>query len=94
MKYTAHANKRSRQRALPSEVIDLLMSFGDEYRSTRGTRIKALASKFARNEFSQELKFRGIRIKENWSDAYLVIGSCGTIITAGYRYRKLQNHIH
>ena len=94
MKYSKHATKRCRQRALPNEVVDLLMSLGDEFRSRRGARIKTLVSKYAKREFIQELKSKGIRRKENWCDAYLVVGSCGTIITAGYRYKKLHNRIY
>ena len=94
MEYSNHASKRCRQRALPSEVLELVMEFGDEFKSRKGSRIKALVSKFSRNEFFQELKLRGIRRKEKWCDAYLVIGSGGKVITAGYRYKKLINHIH
>jgi hypothetical protein len=94
MQITNHASKRCRQRALPDEVLDLLMSLGNEFKSHHGSRIKAFASKFAKKEFLQELKSKGIQEKEKWCDAYIVIGPCETVITAGYRYKKLLNQIH
>lgn len=94
MKYTHHARKRCRQRALPAEVIDLLISLGDEFRSVRRGRIKAFVNKFTRKEFLQEIKNRGLRLRENWCDAYLVVSPSGAVITAGYRYKKIHNHIN
>ena len=60
MRYSKHASKRSQQRALPEEVLNLVMALGEDFKSYRGTRIKALVSKFAKNEFLQELKLKGI----------------------------------
>ena len=92
--YSEHARKRSRQRALPKAAVDLVMSIGDEFKSSHGTRIKALVSKLARNEFRQELELRGLRPKDKWSNVYLVVDPCGKLITIGYRYKKLFNHLN
>ena len=94
MRYSEHASKRCCQRALPEDVLDLVMALGDEFKSRRGTRIKALVSNLARNEFLQELESKGIRPREKWCEAYLVLSPCGKVITVGYRYKKLLNHVN
>ena len=93
MRYSKHASKRSQQRALPEEVLNLVMALGEDFKSYRGTRIKALVSKFAKNEFLQELKLKGIKMKEHWCDTYLVYTPGGEVITVGYRYKKIRDRI-
>jgi len=94
IEYSEHARKRRRHRALPEAAVDLVMSIGDEFKSHHGTRIKALVSKLARNEFRQELKLRGLRPKDKWCNVYAVIDPCGKLITIGYRHKKLFNHLN
>lgn len=90
MHITKHAIARSRQRALPIEAIELLQVLGEEFAAKGHAKIVALTSRLSKQEFLQELKLLGIKVKKKWCDAYLVIDSSNsTIITAGYRYKRI-----
>ena len=94
MELTSHAVKRCRQRALPNEVIDLVMQLGSEFDAGGGCKIKALCSKFAKKEFLQELGYHGVMKREKWCDVYLIIDSFGGVRTVGYRFKRIKKDFH
>ena len=89
--YTKHATQRCKQRNLPPEVLDLVVSLGDEFRAGGDTCIRAITSKLMKSELIDELKAKDIPVKQKWCDAYLVMTSSGKVITVGYRNKRLKN---
>jgi len=90
MIYTTHAIDRCKQRAIPLEVVQLILSLGEGVDSGGGAKIYALLSKIEKAEFVFELKAIGMKPKEKWSNIYLVITSDQVIITAGYRRKRIK----
>ena len=94
MQLTNHAAKRCQQRALPFPVIELIMKLGKEVHSNRGCKIKILNTKALKREFLGELEYLGLKKRSKWCEVYLVVSADEWVITAGYRYKKLNNKIH
>ena len=94
MQLTYHAQRRIAQRALPLPVVELIMNLGDEVRSNKGCKIRLLNSKISKSEFIRELKATGLRAEPKWCELYLVVARENVVITAGYRYKRLDNIKH
>ena len=90
MQITHHAQRRIAQRSLPLVVVDLVMRIGEEIRSNRGCKIRLLNSKILKSEFIGELKALGHKAEHKWCDLYLVVDEGNVVITAGYRYKRLD----
>ena len=86
--YTAHAQARLQQRAIPDEAVDTLLSYG-ERRRHHGADIYYL-SKAARSRVAGALgKERYNRLHRSL-DTYLVVSDDGRLITAAHRCRRLK----
>jgi hypothetical protein len=94
MQLTHHAQRRIAQRALPLVVVDLVMRIGEEIRSNRGCKIRLLNSKILKSEFMSELKALGHKAEHKWCNLYLVVAEGNVVITAGYRYKRLDAISH
>lgn len=86
--YTAHAQARLQQRAIPGEAVDTLLAYG-ERRRHRGADVYYL-SKTARSRVASALgKERYNRLSRSL-DTYLVVSDNGDLITAGHRLHRLK----
>jgi hypothetical protein len=88
--FSGHAAARCAQRAIPPHAIDILLAYGSCARS-RGADSYFL-DKDGRRRVRKDLGERGYREIERWLDAYAVVGSDGSVITAAWRSRRLRRH--
>jgi hypothetical protein len=85
---TRHAACRMAGRAIPSAAIDLLFRFG-------ASLMQAGAEVFyfdqpARRAVAAALGPDDLRAVERWLDAYAVVAGDGSLITVGWRTRRLR----
>lgn len=86
--FSHHALDRLQQRGLPPIVIELLARFGASERSHRAEKI--FFDKQARKELRRYLGgARSMRVIEPWLNAYAVLGDDGTVVTAGFREKRI-----
>ena len=85
--YTAHAQTRCQQRAIPHEVVDTLLAYG-ERRRHRGADVYFL-DKPARSRAAAALGNRYTRLEKRLN-TYLVVSDDGQLITAGRRLTRLK----
>lgn len=88
MKITIHAKKRLQQRAIPIEIIDLLLDFGSRANGLHGAEI-VYFRRHDRLMIDQEIK--RLRLPTKCLNTYLVQGIEGAVITAGYRTKKIHH---
>lgn len=85
---TKHARVRMQQRGIPELLVDLLQRFGVRHWSAGATllyfdkRARRKADSYTGGMLSRAGK---------WSNAYLVMGSDGSIITVGHRHARVKN---
>ena len=89
MRYTDHARKRSQQRGIPTEVVNLLLEYGETKNAGRGCRICAFSSRQVKEELKREGINRGVNIEKHLR-AFLVISKDETIVTVGHRYKHVK----
>jgi hypothetical protein len=89
MRYTDHARKRSQQRGIPTEVVNLLLEYGETKYAGRGCKICAFRSKHGKRELLREGTIRGVNIEKHLR-AFLVIFKDETIVTVGHRYKRVK----
>lgn len=85
--YTAHAQTRCQQRAIPHEVVDALLAYG-ERRRHHGADVYYL-NRQARTRAAAALGERYKRIEKRLN-SYLVVSDDGQLITAGRRRTRLK----
>ena len=86
---TRHARTRLQQRAIPPFVIELLDRFGNSARSDGAETM--YFDRAARKELRRFLGGdRGLRLIEEWLNAYIVVADGGPVVTAGHRHRRIQ----
>ena len=83
---TNHAATRSKQRAIPNFVVDLILDHGARVRRN-GADIVFL-DKRARNNLRRELGARILARIEDQLDVY-VVEEDGVVITVGHRLNKI-----
>jgi len=86
--YTAHAQTRLQQRAIPGAAVDALLAYG-ERRRHRGADIYYL-SKAARRRVAGALGKECYNRLSRSLDTYLVVSDDGQIITAAHRHHRLK----
>ena len=90
MTYSNHALKRIRQRSIPETVVNLILAYGEEFPAGGGARIIKIVTRLAKKNFILAVESAGLQRKENWTNAYLIIGKDNAIITAGYRSKRVK----
>jgi hypothetical protein len=90
MIYSKHAKRRCKQRAIPNAIIDLIFGLGEEYPGGGRCKIITAGSGIAKQELLSEIMVLGFQGKENWANAYLIVAPDQTIITVGYRYKRIK----
>jgi hypothetical protein len=88
MSLTVHADKRSQQRGIAPMVIDLLLEFGSRRHDGHGAEICFFDRRAKKKVQAYTGGLMG-RLSDEL-DAYVVVAG-ERIITAGTRYRKLNN---
>ncbi|ABM40094.1 hypothetical protein [Polaromonas naphthalenivorans] len=87
---THHAQVRSRQRAIPGLLIDLLLQFGVSERAGNGAS-KVFFDKTARRRvqaYAEPLA----SLLEDHLDLYVVVAADSSVITVGHRLEKIRRH--
>ena len=89
MEMTRHAQARAQQRAIPAEILDLLLSFGTEMRH-RGADVLCFdrASRWRLQSSVDAPTLR--RLDGRRLDVYAVLGDGGRVITVAHRTRRLK----
>jgi hypothetical protein len=85
---TEHATSRLRQRGIPTELLDLLMSYGDESHDGHGARVIGF-SRRTRRRLRQEI---GDKLYARWEsrlNVYAVVAANESLITVGHRLSRL-----
>ena len=86
---TAHARARMQQRGIRSDVLEALLAFGSE-RHLRGQGCDIVF-------FDKKAKKRlakgnpdAVREAEKFIRTYAILGSDGTVVTVGHRFRRVR----
>lgn len=86
--FTAHAQTRLQQRAIPQEAVETLLAYGERRR--RGGADVYFLSRSARTRVQGALgKERYNRLSRSL-DTYLVMSDDGQLITAAHRQQRLK----
>ena len=86
MKTTKHAQVRAQQRRIPDVVIDMLERFG-AVAYQRQARIRY----FDKKAWRHALHYTGGQLADSgWSNAYLITGTDGQVVTVGSRYKRMK----
>lgn len=86
--YTAHAQARLQQRAIPGEAVETLLAYG-ERRRHRGADVYYLSREARLRVVSALGKASYDRLSRSL-DTYLVVSDDGDLITAAHRLRRLK----
>jgi len=87
---THHAQVRSRQRAIPSLLIDLLLQFGASERAPGGA-CKLFFDKSARRRLQAYAGPLASMLQEHL-DLYAVVAADSRIVTVGHRLERIRRH--
>lgn len=86
--YTAHAQARLQQRAIPGEAVDILLAYG-ERRRRKGADIYFL-TKSARLRCQVALGKEAYNRLSRSLDTYIVVSDEGQLITVAHRQQRLK----
>jgi hypothetical protein len=89
MSNTWHAQARMQQRGVPPLIIQWLEAFGEEHHDHHGAIILYF-SKRSRRRLEQNFGSTPLRRLGEWMNAYAVIGSDGTLVTTGTRWKRIK----
>lgn len=84
-----HAARRAQQRALPPDLLDLLLDHGDRFAAGGGAAIVRVSNR-TRRELAAELPGCDRRQMEKLRTAYAVEAGDGVVITVGHRFRRVE----
>jgi len=87
---THHAQVRSRQRAIPGLLIDLLLQFGASERAGNGAS-RLFFDKAARRRVEVYAGPLASLLQEHL-DLYAVVAADSRIVTVGHRLEKIRRH--
>lgn len=86
--YTAHAQARLQQRAIPNDAVDAILAYG-ERRRHRGADVYFL-TKSARSRIQSAIGKQCYNRLSRSLDTYLVVSDDGQLITAAHRQQRLK----
>jgi hypothetical protein len=85
--FTKHALKRCQQRAIPHELCELILNFGDYRYDKHGARIW-FVTKQSLERIEREVGAENVKRLERKKNIFLVEAlDTGAVITAGYSFR-------
>lgn len=88
---TQHAMIRMQQRGIGRLTIDYLLDHGRETYSNGGAKI-IYFDKHTRLKLMANVSKSDRVVLEKQSDAYLIIGEDGNVVTVGHRTKRLAKH--
>ena len=86
-KSTEHATARLRQRGIPTELLDLLIRFGEEWHDGHGARVIGF-TKRTRWQLRKDLGAKQFARWESRLNVYAVLSTDETLVTVGHRLRR------
>ena len=86
--FTAHAQTRLQQRAIPAEAVDTLLAYGERRR--RGGADVYFFDRSARARAATALGRDRYNRLERSLNTYLVLADDGSLITAAHRRQRLK----
>lgn len=84
-----HAEIRSQQRAIPLDLVDLLLDFGHERHVGNGATVLSFPRR-VRDRLRRDLPRKVYASISSKLDIYAVVGDRGNIMTLGHRYQHLR----
>jgi hypothetical protein len=90
VKITKHAQKRSQQKAIPNQVIELLLTYGEEEPAGNGASICRFQSRRTKKEIRRECRLTGFKNIEKYFRAYIIVSSDNKIVTVGHRIKRVK----
>ena len=91
MQLNNHAVARMRQRAISETTIGYLIEWGRKVYDHKGGIIRYF-DKTSRSQLLKRVGVERARELEGQMDAYVVVSPCGTVITVGHRYKRINRH--
>lgn len=88
---TRHATARAQQRGLPPLIVDWLDTYGARAQDRRGAAILYF-DKASRRNLERDVGSQVVDRLRPLLDAYLVMADDGTVITLGWRFKRLPRH--
>ena len=87
--FSYHAQIRKQQRAVPQIIVEWLQDYGRVIRKA-GADVYYLDKK-ARRKLRRDIGSVPYRRMEDLLDAYVVIADDGSVVTVGWRYKRLKH---
>ncbi len=88
---TRHASKRAQQRGLPPLIVDWLDTYGARAQDRGGASILYF-DKTGRRNLERDVGSQVVDRLRSLLDAYLVMADDGTVITLGWRFKRVPRH--
>lgn len=86
-----HAQRRMQQRAIPPCLIDWLFDYGTSAHDHHGAQIRYF-DRAAKRRLADVLPAQQLAQFDQKLNAYLVESTDGTVITMGYRNKRVRRH--
>jgi len=87
-----HAQARMQQRAVPREVLDCLLDHGSVRHDHHGAEV-VYFDKVGRERARRSGATEAIREMKKYFNTYAVVGTDGTLVTVGRRYRRYRRDV-
>lgn len=88
---TRHASTRAQQRGLPPLIVDWLDTYGARAQDRGGAEVLYF-DKASRRNLERDVGSQVVDRLRPLLDAYLVMGDDGTVITLGWRFKRIPRH--
>lgn len=88
---TRHASTRAQQRGLPPLIVDWLDTYGARVRDRGGAAILYF-DKASRRNLERVVGSQVVDRLRPLLNAYLVMADDGTVITLGWRFKRVPRH--
>ena len=88
---TRHASTRAQQRGLPPLIVDWLDTYGARALDGGGAQILYF-DKASRRNLERDVGSQVVDRLRPLLDAYLVMADDGTVITLGWRFKRVPRH--
>jgi len=86
-----HAQRRMQQRAIPPRLIDWLFAYGTRVHDHQGAQIRYF-DRAAKRRLTEAVPVHQRAQLDQKLNAYLVQATDGTVITIGYRDKRVRRH--
>ena len=87
---TRHGRTRMQQRRVPPLIVEWLSDYGACRHDCRGAELRYF-DKRARKSLAREVGAAVLAQLSSYLDTYLVTDDTGTVITVGYRTRRIRH---